>query len=230
MRLGHGLVRERILDVAADVFQAGYHSSSLDEIATRLNITKPTLYHYFPSKGDLLCALYDRVVMLALQRMKSLHRARLPAPEKLEAMLRAHVELIADQLPLFTIFFQEKRSLPARCYRRVRPKKRAYTRMFRDVYRRGVETGVFRPLDAAIVANALLGMGSWLYQWYHPEGRLSPAEIAEVMVTLALRGCLRGRSGATSARPVAAAGARSRPRPGRPVGRAALALPHAAHP
>ena len=49
---------KRILRAAVSVFaQSGYSGASMDEIATTAQITKPTLYQYFPSKEALFQAM-----------------------------------------------------------------------------------------------------------------------------------------------------------------------------
>ncbi len=54
--------RERVLDVALDVFiEQGYDKASLREIAERMGFTKAALYYHFPSKADMLLALHQRM-------------------------------------------------------------------------------------------------------------------------------------------------------------------------
>ena len=184
-------MRERILAAAAEVFQHGYHATSLDHVAARLGVTKPAIYHYFPSKEHLLSELYDQVVTLSLARLAAVERADLPPVEKLETMLRAHIGLVLEQLPLFTVFFREEKNLPEAYRRQVLPKQREYGRMMVNVYRDGVRAGVLRDADPVVVTSSLLAMGNWLYHWYRPDGRLPASEIADIMVGLAMSGCLR---------------------------------------
>src|SRR3982750_4651200 len=48
-------VRERILTVTIDLFQAqGYNQTTMDEIAEKAEISRGTLFNYFPSKDSLL--------------------------------------------------------------------------------------------------------------------------------------------------------------------------------
>ncbi len=57
-----GSTRERILDVALDLFiQQGYDKTSLREIADRLGFTKAALYYHFERKEDILLALHLRL-------------------------------------------------------------------------------------------------------------------------------------------------------------------------
>jgi AcrR family transcriptional regulator len=54
--------RERILDVALDLFtDQGFDGTSMREIAERLHISKPAIYHHFASKEEILMALHMRL-------------------------------------------------------------------------------------------------------------------------------------------------------------------------
>src|ERR1035437_9807660 len=51
--------REAVLKTAAHLFlEKGYGRTSLNDVAERLNITKPALYHYFHNKEDILLECY----------------------------------------------------------------------------------------------------------------------------------------------------------------------------
>ena len=57
-RPGHSL--DSLLDVAVAVFnERGYDATSMDELATRLGVTKSAIYHHVPSKGELLRLALD---------------------------------------------------------------------------------------------------------------------------------------------------------------------------
>src|SRR5580692_6586102 len=57
-----GSTRERILDVALDLFnEHGYDKTSLREIAERLGFTKAALYYHFERKEDILLELHLRL-------------------------------------------------------------------------------------------------------------------------------------------------------------------------
>jgi AcrR family transcriptional regulator len=57
-----GATRQRILDVALDLFnEHGYDKTSLREIADALGFTKAALYYHFERKEDILVALHMRL-------------------------------------------------------------------------------------------------------------------------------------------------------------------------
>jgi len=52
--------RDVLLDAAARVFAThGYHAASIEQIATQAGITKPVIYHHFPSKKQLHRAVFE---------------------------------------------------------------------------------------------------------------------------------------------------------------------------
>ena len=54
----------------------------------------------------------------------------------------------------------------------------------------GTRTGEFVPCDPALAARAILGALNWSVRWFHPEGALTAAEIAEGFAGYLIRGLL----------------------------------------
>ena len=47
--------RQAVLAAAAQLFnERGFHATSLDDIARRLHVSKPTLYYYVKNKDEIL--------------------------------------------------------------------------------------------------------------------------------------------------------------------------------
>ena len=65
---------------------------------------------------------------------------------------------------------------------------------FQDVHVARIGDGQFRPgLDPHATTYGILGMCTWAYKWRRPDGRMSPAETAEVFASLVLDGLTSGR-------------------------------------
>ena len=85
--------RQRILDVAAELFAArGYHSTSVGEIAAAAGITKPVLYDHFASKQQLFVELMESI----RDELTSRGAAAMSADADIEARVRAAVEAFFD--------------------------------------------------------------------------------------------------------------------------------------
>ena len=53
--------RETLAEAACELFlEQGYHRTTLNDVADRLNITKPALYNYFGGKDGLYAAVLER--------------------------------------------------------------------------------------------------------------------------------------------------------------------------
>jgi TetR/AcrR family fatty acid metabolism transcriptional regulator len=77
-----------ILQAAEAIFtEKGYHEASMDEIAARVGVAKGTVYLYFPSKQDLVFALFKRELEEFLEVAKQVSSSNASAHEKLEHLL-----------------------------------------------------------------------------------------------------------------------------------------------
>ncbi|MBO0781472.1 MAG: TetR/AcrR family transcriptional regulator [Ktedonobacteraceae bacterium] len=78
-----------ILKVAEEVLlEKGYHETSMEEIATRVGVAKGTVYLHFPSKEDLVVAIFSRDLQRFSQAVEEALAVQMTARAKLEALLR----------------------------------------------------------------------------------------------------------------------------------------------
>lgn len=77
-----------ILQVAEEVLlEKGYYETSVDEIAARVGIAKGTVYLHFPSKEELVVAIFSRDMQSFLQRVDEAIATQPTNRAKLEAIL-----------------------------------------------------------------------------------------------------------------------------------------------
>ena len=171
--------RQQIISLAAGLFdKSGYTNTTMDDIAREVGVAKPTLYHYFPSKDDILHAIHEEFIDLLISR----HEARAGTGLRPEQLL---LEAMADILELMEthrghvrVFFEHHRELPAEARGPIRVKRDRYEKIVEDLIGEGIEMGVLRQTDAHLATLATFGMCNWAYQWYRPGGPLRSREIA----------------------------------------------------
>src|ERR1700677_936936 len=88
--------RERILEVASQVFTRRGADASMDEIAKRAKIGPGTLYRHFPTRDELLATVYITEVGKLAAAQKKLS-AELPPMEALRAWLLVFIDYIATK-------------------------------------------------------------------------------------------------------------------------------------
>ncbi len=159
----HRLLKEKqrqeraalILQAAEEVLaEKGYHDTSMDEIAARVGVAKGTLYQHFPSKEDLVFALFERELEKTLQTVEQIVATDLPARARLERILRQmYGELLGKRMQLLFSLLTDmdvrKGLLEKKLQMRDRMQELA--KGLRAVLEEGKEDGSFDPAIPTVV-------------------------------------------------------------------------------
>lgn len=185
--------REAVIRTAASAFnRKGYHNTSLDDIATALEVTKPTVYYYVTSKEQLLFECFVAGVERIRAAFRAVRHLPVPAGERLGAVLRHYGEAVASEFG-WCMVRAEDQDLPPSMSRHIKQLKSEIDHGIRRLIREGVQDGSIAPCDPKMTAFALAGALNWIAHWYREDRSLTGAEIAEAFVAIFERG-LRPRS------------------------------------
>lgn len=192
--------RETILLAAADVLrQNGYDSTTMKDIAARVNLTAASLYHHFKNKDFLLLEVLRLGLEHAIAQIEPIAHSNASATEKLTRMITTHILDVTDNTAVGAAMVFEIRALmtlrqsggqlsteETELFVRERDaffqQRDWFEKLFRNTIREGIENGEFRAVDASIVAKAMLGSQNWVGVWYRESGRLKGADIAAILV------------------------------------------------
>lgn len=182
--------KEQIYSTARTLFsERGYPATTVRDIARGLNMQAGSLYAHIGSKEDVLWEIVERAAAQFMQAVSPIAESSLPASEKLREMVRAHVQVVADNLDNATIFLHEWKFLGAERRAQVGEQRDLYEGLYRGVIEEGVRSGDFGAgTDPKMAAVLVLSSVNWLPQWYNPSGPLSPAEVADRFSEIVLRG------------------------------------------
>ncbi len=180
--------REVVLATAAALFnEKGFHGTSLDEVAARLGVTKPTIYQYVASKDEILFACVRHGLDRLRQAVDQVPTGHRSGRDRLRAaMHRYAIVMTEDYCRCVTRIADSELSPESRA--RFRRLKREIDLMLRDLVQRGIEDGSLRPGDARIITFTLTGALNWIGRWYEPGGSMSPEHIASALVATLLQG------------------------------------------
>jgi len=100
--------RNQLIDVALHLFSSkGYEGSTIKELAEAGGVAQGLFYHYFPSKEELLLAVFERHGFLAeLQRRIEPSNDK-PARQVLLEVAQAHYNLMVEKEELVRILVRE---------------------------------------------------------------------------------------------------------------------------
>jgi AcrR family transcriptional regulator len=173
--------REAILGAAtALVAEGGYGAASITEVARRAGVATGSIYRHFPSKGDLFAEVFDQAASRELALVTEiLTDASRPATERLAAAVEAFVRR-ALAAPRLAYALMAEPVDPA-----VERARLANKRAERDVFARlleeGVAAGELAPLDAPLVASAMVGAMQEALSGPLAEERSSDALVASLV-------------------------------------------------
>jgi AcrR family transcriptional regulator len=185
-------VRSDIVEAATQVFsERGYHAASMTDIAQRVGMRKPSLYHHIRKKEDLLFAIHEQLIDELIEQTNAALDPSMTPPEQMAAVLRVSFDLIARHRDAVTVFLQERRAVSGARWNELVVKRDRYEQMVSGIIAEGTATKAFADLPAAIAARGVLGMVNWGYTWFDPKGAMTAEEIADVFVAIALRGLER---------------------------------------
>lgn len=180
--------REAVLRSAARLFNhKGYHSTSLDDVAAALNVTKPTIYHYFVNKDEILFECTRRGLDAIVEAAREASEQGGSASDRLRALLTAYALCMLDDYGICVSRTQDNQLSPE-SRKSFRALKREIDGHIRQVIADGIEDGTLVTPDIRIaaftIALALNGLGSW----FNPDGPQDAEETARLSVAVLLNG------------------------------------------
>ncbi|WP_373557354.1 TetR/AcrR family transcriptional regulator [Sphingobium sp. Z007] len=180
--------REAVLLAAVRMFNArGYHAASLDDVAASLGVSKPTIYHYLGNKEQVLVECVNRGLSMLREAADKAADAPGSGHDRLRAFLLRYACINMDDFGRCVIRTNEE-VLSLDSATRFRARKREIDDAVRGMIAEGMADGSIAPVDIRFASFTLAGALNWPARWHDPDGPLSPEEVAEKLVDIALGG------------------------------------------
>jgi len=180
--------RMALLRAAVRLFnQHGFHATSLDDVASSLGVSKPTIYHYLGNKEQVLVECLtiglDQLFTAADQAQSETGTGL----ERLRRFLRRNVEVNMDDFGRCVILSGDD-TLSPEGVKKLRAMKRRVDDALRAMIKEGVADGSIAPTDPKIMAFTLSGAVNWPARWYSHEGEISPEDMSRHIVDILTTG------------------------------------------
>lgn len=176
-----------IMDSAAALFaKEGYPFAKMEDVAKACGATKSMLYHYFPTKDDLLFAMLMEHLERVVQGVEEAIAGTGSPRDKLRVMVETYTQKSAQSRRRHMIAMQDVKYLP-------KPKQAPLIELQRKLTDRvsellqqlnpGLPLPVYKPYTMM-----LIGMLNWTDMWYKTGGAMKPQELCDRMSRLFLKG------------------------------------------
>ena len=185
-RLTGSARRAQLIEIARAVFaKRGFEATSVEEIAARAKVSKPIVYEHFGGKEGLYAVLVDREMDHVVTRISEAITSGTPR-ERVERAALAFLTYVRDQPDGFVVLSRDAPVTLARG---------GMSSLLNDVAERvaDVFTSTFKkagydPRTAPIYAHALVGMVTFVGQWWTETRKPPVEEVASHIAALAWMG------------------------------------------
>jgi AcrR family transcriptional regulator len=184
-----GMMKEALFEATIAILRThGVEDLTMDRVAAEAGIAKGSLYRYFRSKRELLEFVHAKVIDPLFRDLDETIARQESALEKLTWLLRTLLEHVARHGQVHKLLFEDD-AAHALLQSSERRTSEVASRQLANVFRQGIEEGVFRPGDPLMYAIIYLGICKGILQ---NEPKLDEPEQREALHRLILGTFLNG--------------------------------------
>jgi AcrR family transcriptional regulator len=179
--------RQQLLDVGRELFaQRGYEATSIEEIASRADVSKPVVYEHFGGKEGLYAVVVDREMQRLLDRFTSALSSGGHPRELLERAALVLLDYIEDETDGFRVLSRDSPVVGT---------SGTFSSLIGEVARKvehilaaQFSTTGYDPRLAELYSQALVGMVALVGQWWLDTRQPDKRQVAAHLVNLAYNG------------------------------------------
>jgi AcrR family transcriptional regulator len=184
--------RDAVLRTAVALFnEKGVQATSLADVAAALNVTKPTIYHYFLNKDEILFECVRRGVESIRDAAIDVEKRGGTGLDRLQAHMRNYALVMTNDFGM-CVTRTADHELSQQSRAKFRALKRETDVLMRRVIEEGINDGSIAPGDVRLITFTLAGALNWIARWYDPKGPMTREEIADGCVAILTRGIAPG--------------------------------------
>lgn len=175
--------RNQLVEVGRAVFaEKGYDATSVEEIAERARISKPIVYEHFGGKEGLYAVIIDREMEHVIAQVSGAIAEGTPR-ERVEAASLAFMRYVQDRPDGFAVLSRDAPSTTGLANLLAEVAERVGT-----VFRAEFKRAGYDSRTAPLYAQALIGMVTFVGQWWIEHPKMSADEAASHIAALAWMG------------------------------------------
>ncbi|AZI35382.1 putative TetR family transcriptional regulator [Caenibius tardaugens NBRC 16725] len=188
--------KEAILAHASSLFaERGFLGTSVMDIALACGASKSLLYHYYPSKEDVLFDVMTSHVDLLLDDVDTVLALDLPPGESLHTVLHYFMRHYVGASDRQKVLLNELENLPADKRQEIVATQRKIVDAVQTLLVAALPEHCADPVEARGRTMLLFGMINWTGNWFDPTGKLTYQQIADMAYEMVLSGTVAPTKG-----------------------------------
>ena len=144
--------KKAIFEAAINVFAtSGYNGSTVDEIASKANVAKGTLYYNFKSKEEIFNFVISKGLEIWHEKLTDIENLEDEPIEKLKKLFKMQFELLYENRAFFKLLWKETRQ------DELRNKITEYIEGIERILKEAISKKQIRECDISLLAHSLFG-------------------------------------------------------------------------
>lgn len=181
--------KDVIVTKAATLFrEKGFKAASMRDLAEAVGVEAASLYNHIKSKTELLHELCFSVANRFLQKIDEVEAEKISAIEKIEKLLRFHINEMIYHYEEVYVSDREWKHLADPYLSNFQNQRRIYRKRFAAIIETGIRNQEVKKIDAPTAVLIMLHAISGIESWHRSTQKISAAELEENMVTILVGG------------------------------------------
>jgi AcrR family transcriptional regulator len=179
--------RAAIVENAAELYaRKGFARASVADLADRVGASKALIYHYYPSKEEILFEVMDSHLRQLSEAVEETMALDAGPDTKLRALAHSFMRLYVGAAARHKVLLNELDALPPARRAEIVERQRRLIDAVEDLIL-AIQPAL-RPTLTRPAAMLFFGMINWTHTWYREGGGARADEIADLAADLALSG------------------------------------------
>jgi AcrR family transcriptional regulator len=175
--------RIAIVDKAADLFAIrGFKAASVADLAAACNTSKSLIYHYFPSKEDILYEVMSSHIDQLVEDTNEVARQGGSAEHQFGKLIHAFLRHYMGAASRQKVLLNELAHLSDAQRQTIVEKQRQVIEVAQKLLVALTPSLAGDPVRARVQTMLLFGMINWTHTWYDPDGIVKLDELAEMVL------------------------------------------------
>lgn len=181
--------KEVIVAKAAALFrEKGFKAASMRDLAESVGVEAASLYNHIKSKTELLHELCFGVANRFMHKMDEVEAQKIPAIEKVEALIRFHIDEMINHYEEVYVSDREWKHLSDPYLSNFQNQRRMYRKRFAALIEAGIRDKEIKKIDAPTAVLILLHAIGGIESWHRSTQKISAAALTDNMITILVGG------------------------------------------
>lgn len=178
-----------IIQKASAMFrEKGFPATSMRDLADEVGIEAASLYNHIQSKSEILQEIIYRTANDCNIHLDSLDAAQLNNIEKIESLIRFHVQMMIHHFDDYTVMINEWIHLSEPYQTNFITQRRIYVQRMENIIQQGIDHKEIKTVLPYIAMLTILSSVRGLEFWHRSEKHVSPQVIEDNMVAFLING------------------------------------------